>query len=231
MNCFECDKTIEIKKYRAFQYEGVGLGNVFLLNTEVEVCSGCGIETAVLRNPAKIHNAIGVAIALQESRLSGDDVRYLRRSAGYSVGDWAKRLNVVVGTYSKWENSHRRITPQADKLARINYINALKQKDPENVRVARYLDVVLNLNAESSEDFIIAVNAEKPETDAKYLPETSPLLVKPEISVVEARTLPVEPLANVIIMSGHLPAISAFESELNPNGEISNVRDAFALAA
>lgn len=231
MKCFECDETCEIKKYKAFNYTSVNLDNIVLMNIEVEVCAACKTETPLLRNVKKLHDAIGVAIALQKVHLSGADIRYLRRSAGFQVGEWITRLNVAEGTYSKWENGHRSITPQADRLARINYLNALKQKDPENVRLARYLDAVLNIKIAGRKDFVIAINAERPETEAKYLPEDSPLLAKPEVSVVEAKTLPPEPQANVVIICGHHARMSALDFGLSLDREKLNVSDNFTLAA
>lgn len=200
-------------------YNGVGLDNICLLNQEVEACSACGSETPILRGIGKLHNAIGVAVALQKVHLSGADIRFLRRSAGFSVGDWAKRLNVAEGTYSKWENGHRSITAQADKLARINYINVLKQKDPDNVWLAHYLNAVLDLQIERRTNFIIGIDAEKPEAEAKYLPDTSPLFAAPEMSVIEAQTLASEPLAKVIIVRGYSSAMPVvFDQELAPCG-------------
>lgn len=207
--CFECDETCEIKKYRAFTYTGVNLNNVVLLNLEVEVCKGCDTKTPLLRNVKKLHNAIGVAIALQKVHLSGADIRFLRRSAGFSIGEWAKRLEIAEGTYTKWENGYRPVTPQADKLARISFINALKQKDPENVRLAKHLDAVLTLHIERRKEFVVAIDAENPEAPAKYLPHDSTLFAEPTTSFVEARTLPFEPMVTVKIVRGHSSAMTA----------------------
>lgn len=230
MNCFECDKAVIIKEYRIFKYSNVGLDNLCLLNVEIEVCSTCRTETPLLRNVAKLHNAIGIALALQRVQLSGVDMRYLRRSSGFSVGDWAKRLNVAEGTYSKWENGHRSITAQADKLARINFLNAIKQKDTKNVHIGRYLETVLGMNAEPPREFVIAVDAKNPDAEARYLPHDTPLLIQPETSFVSAKTLPPEPLATVVILSGHSAVMSATKGVL-VSGETLNVSNAFALAA
>lgn len=219
MKCFECDETCEIKKLRAYKYTGVNLDNMVLLNIEVEICVACKTETPLLRNVKKLHNAIGVAIALQKVHLSGADIRYLRRSAGFKVGDWAKRLGVADAHYSRLENGDRPITAQVDILARVNFLNALKQKDPENVQLARHLETVLNLKIERRRDFVIAIDAEKPEIEAKYLPHNSPLFDAPGTSFVEAKTLPFEPLATVKIVCGHSLAMSAtFNQELAPCG-------------
>jgi len=212
MKCFECDKATTIKKYKAYNYRGVSLDNIVLLNVGVEVCDACDSETPLLKNIRKIHDAIGIAIALQRAVLSGASMRFLRRSAGYKVEEWAQLLNVAEGTYSKWENGHRAITALADKLTRINYINVLKQRDPENIRLARYLDKVLNLTIVKRREFVIAIDGDEPEKEAKYLPDDSPILAKSSKSLVEAKTLRIERLVPVRIV-GERPRSILFSSQ------------------
>ena len=192
MKCFECDKTVQVKKYRSYMYDGVGLDNICLLNLEVEVCGNCATETPMLRNIRRLHQGIGIAIALQPTQLSGKDVRFLRRAAGFSVGDWAKRLNVADATYSRWENSKKMISANPDRIARINYLNALKQKDPNNIHLAKYLDKLLEMKVEVRHGQIIAINAEAPETEAKYLPSDDVLFASPDTSIVKAKTIKAE---------------------------------------
>lgn len=215
MKCFECDKTTQIKKLRALNYTGVNLNNIVLLNIQVEWCADCQIETPLLQNVKKLHNAIGVAIALQKVHLSNEDLRYLRRSAGFSVGDWAKQIGVVEAHYSRLESGDRSITAQVDKLARIIFLSALKHKDIENVHLAKHLETVLNLNVERHNDFVIAIDAENLEQEAKYLPYDSPLLLKPVTSFVEANTMPFEPLTEARIVCGHSITMSAINQELS----------------
>jgi len=221
MKCFECDKTVEIKKYKAFKYTGVSLDNIVLLNVEVEVCASCQIETPLLRNVKKLHDAIGVAIALQKVHLSWADLRYLRRSAGFKSGEWAKRIGVVEGHYSRLESGERPITAQIDKLARIMFLNALKQRNPEDIKLACHLETVLNIDIERRKDFVIAIDAGAPEKEAKYLPYSSPLLVEPPAIKIEAKTEVVKPLTvgmltdrTSVIMSERL-LDAAFNGELS----------------
>ena len=201
MKCFECDKTVRVKKYRSYMYDGVGLDNICLLNLEVEYCANCETETPMLRNIGRLHRAIGIAIALQPTRLSGKDVRFLRRAAGFSVGDWAKRLGVADATYSRWENSKQMISANPDKIARINYLNALGHKDPDNVQVAKHLDRLLEMKVEERRGQIIAINAEDPESDARYLPSDDALFAKPDTSIVTARTVKAESDVSGVLVS------------------------------
>ncbi|MCW5962234.1 MAG: helix-turn-helix transcriptional regulator [Pyrinomonadaceae bacterium] len=179
------------------------MDNIVLANVEVEVCRGCKTETPLLRNLKKLHNAIGVAIALQNAKLSSADLRFLRRIAGLKVQEWSKRISVAGAHYARLESGDRKISAQVETLARVNFLNALKQQDPENVQLARHLETVLNLTPASETDFVIVINAENPEAPAKYLPDDSAILKEPSASYVEAKTLPFEPLANVRIVPRH----------------------------
>ena len=221
MNCFECHHPTEIKKYKVYHYEGINLDDVHLFNVEVITCAGCKSESLILPRAAKLHQAIGVAVAQQPARLSGADAKFLRRNAGFALKDWANRIGVAEATYSKLENSRTPISSQNDRLIRANYLNALEQKHGAAFDLAKYLDVALSVNTAKAKDFAIAVDAEKPEvSEARYLPYNSPLLAKPEITIVEAKTMRVEPLATVkIFYGGHSLAMPAvFNQELAPCG-------------
>ena len=190
MKCFECDKTVQIKKYRACMYSGVGLTNICLLNQRVEVCQGCKIETPMLRNVGKLHRAIGVAIALQPNALTGTELRYLRRSAGYKTSEMAARLGVVEETYSKWENDKRAITTTPDRLARISYLTGLESQHP--VEYSNHVATVMELEIVARSGFIIALNSEDLSKPAKYLPETHEMFDEPETAIVRGLFLKTE---------------------------------------
>lgn len=231
MRCLECNQAAEIKKFKAYRYDGVGVENLYILNAEVLFCSVCKEESLILQQVSKLHAAMGIAVARQPARLSGAEIRFLRRSAGFSLRDWSQRIGVAEATYSKWENAHRQITLQADRLARLNFLSALKQKDPENVRVADYLAVILSVNIEKRRDFAIAVDAERMEAEAKYLPLDSPLLATPEVSFVEAQTLRAELLATVEISGERSPGTLATAAIDTLIGDTRNAGNALALAA
>lgn len=231
MKCFECGHPIEIEKKRIVKYDGVSLDNVYLFNAEVEVCSNCNEETPILRNISKLHNAIGLAVAAQPSRLSGADIKLLRRIAGFSLLDWTKRLGVAETAYSKLENSKVPLTELKDRWIRVHFLDAIKQTDLENVHISNYLNIVLSANISQPKDFAVAIDVDNLEARARYLPLDSPLLIKPKMSVVEAKPLVNEPPATAQI-NGERPnwaLASTFNNHLI--GETKNVGDALALAA
>jgi transcriptional regulator with XRE-family HTH domain len=229
MKCFECDETTEIKKYKAYLYEGVSLADVHLFNVEVMRCASCKNETLILPQPAKIHIAIGLAVVLQPARLSGADIKFLRRNAGFTLTEWSKRIGIAEATYSRLENSHRAVTVQTDKLIRTNFLNAMKQKYPETFHIAKHLETVLSINIEKAKDFAIAVDAGNPEETAKYLSFNSPLLTEPATSYIEARTMRCDRLITAVLVCERINKTLPLSKE--PIGEILNVGYELAPAA
>jgi DNA-binding transcriptional regulator YiaG len=53
------------------------------------------------------------------ARLSGAEVRYLRKSLGWSGEDFAKHMGVDPSTVSKWENEKEPIGTSSDRLLRL----------------------------------------------------------------------------------------------------------------
>lgn len=226
MKCFECDKTVQIKKYRSYMYTGVGLANICLLNQRVEVCSTCNTETPILRNPGKLHRAIGVAIALQPTILTGSELRFLRRSAGYKTSEVAGRLSVAEETYSKWENEKRTITPNADRLARLSYLTALERRHP--VEYSSHVMTVVEMEVSEAPSFIIAINAEDLSRPAKYLPETHEMFEERDATIVQGLFLPLERTSlDTVTAVASIKGATALSS----SGESVNVCNQFAPTA
>lgn len=192
MKCFECDKTVQINKYRAFMYSGVGLDNICLLNQRVEVCSGCDTETPLLRQAGKLHRHIGVAIALQPRILSGPEMRFLRRSAGYKAIEMAHRLRVNEATYSKWENGKNALSSNADKIVRLSYLTALERLHPE---YSTHVATVVEMDVSNTSGYIIALNADDLDKPARYLPETHELFEEPDTTIVHGHFITFEKTA------------------------------------
>lgn len=188
MKCFECDKTVQVQKYRAWMYPRVGVSNVCLLNQRVEICTECSRETPIIRSIGKLHRAIGIAIALQPAELSGEDLRFLRRNAGLLVSQMATRLGVAEGTYSKWENNKRPLTHTQDKLARLTYLTMRESENP--VEYSKHIRNVIQMELPLRARQVIALDAENLDVPARYLPESDELFSLPEAVIVSGNSLP-----------------------------------------
>jgi DNA-binding transcriptional regulator YiaG len=57
-----------------------------------------------------------VVVTAWRSGFTGEEVRFLRKSLGWSGSDFAKHMGVAEETVSRWENDAAPIGPQADRL-------------------------------------------------------------------------------------------------------------------
>src|SRR4051794_34867288 len=120
MNCFYCNKEATIVKQSKVLYHSLTVDHVYLRNCEVEVCGHCGSQSPVIRYVKKVHSMIALGLALQPAKLDGNEVKFLRKAMRQQLSDWAGRVGIAVGTFSKWENG-RSPAVQVEKLARVDF--------------------------------------------------------------------------------------------------------------
>lgn len=114
--CREGELEIARKNHR---YTESGLSNVVLQDVEVRSCSLCGDQQLVLPRVTELHRAIALAVVRTNARLSGEEIRFLRKYMGFSGADFAARMGVDPSTVSRWENGHEPIGSLADRLLRL----------------------------------------------------------------------------------------------------------------
>ena len=118
MKCPECGAGMRTKREN-YRYHECGLKNVTLVGLEVTRCSRCGnFEVAIPRIEA-LHRLIARALIEKTTRFRGEEVRFLRKSLGWSGGGFARHMGVAEETVSRWENDATPIGPQADRLLRL----------------------------------------------------------------------------------------------------------------
>lgn len=98
-----------------------GLTNVFLVGIKVHRCSNakCGVELPEIPQIEKLHEVIAKTIVRKPGLLRGEELRFLRKWAGFP----AKEFAVLVGTtpehLSRFETGKRNnLGEPADRLAR-----------------------------------------------------------------------------------------------------------------
>jgi putative zinc finger/helix-turn-helix YgiT family protein len=95
------------------------LKNVVLSGIEVRRCTQCDNYDVSIPRMEQLHRLIALAIIEKESRLRGEEVRYLRSLLGWSGASLARHMGVADETVSRWENDATPIGPQADRLLRL----------------------------------------------------------------------------------------------------------------
>jgi DNA-binding transcriptional regulator YiaG len=67
----------------------------------------------------ELHRVLAFAIATHPSKLSGSEIRFLRKYLGWSGKDFATTIGVAAETVSRWENDKERIGLVPERLLRV----------------------------------------------------------------------------------------------------------------
>jgi putative zinc finger/helix-turn-helix YgiT family protein len=124
MTCIECGGKLRSKKEN-YRYLACGLPNVTLTGVEVRRCATCGDHEVVIPHIERLHEALAKAVVRHEARLSGSEVRFLRKYLGYSGVDFADLIGVSPETVSRWENKKETMGPSAERLLRMLVVHKL----------------------------------------------------------------------------------------------------------
>jgi putative transcriptional regulator len=115
--CMECgaEMTQSLKDHR---YLENGL-RVLLVDIPHYECTQCDYSEYEIAKPEQLNKVLRAAIAEKVERLTGPEVRFLRKSMGWSGNDLAEWMSVARETVSRWETSKREMTPTAERLLRL----------------------------------------------------------------------------------------------------------------
>jgi putative zinc finger/helix-turn-helix YgiT family protein len=86
----------------------------------VQRCSGCGEEMIGIPDMQGLARAAAMARAQSPERLSGKEVRFVRRALDMTQKAFADAMELSAEHVSRWENDHRGIGAASEKLVRHN---------------------------------------------------------------------------------------------------------------
>ncbi len=118
MKCVECGSPMKTRKEN-YRYEECGLKHVTLVGVDVARCPRCGNYEISIPHIEELHRLLAKVLIEKSSRFTGEEIRFLRKSLGWSGSDFAKHMGVAEETVSRWENDAAPIGPQADRLLRF----------------------------------------------------------------------------------------------------------------
>lgn len=114
--CSECghsmNSTRENVPYRS-------LPGVVLVNVEVFQCPSCGERQTAIPQIEALDRFLVSIIVKKRQRLSGNEIRFLRKFLGLSSVDLAERMGTQPETVSRWENGSQTMGTQTDRLLRL----------------------------------------------------------------------------------------------------------------
>ncbi len=119
MKCPRCGSDQMTLNRENFLYSSSGLSNIVLEDIEVRHCANCGDRQAVIPRIEELHKQIALHISTQKSRLSPEEIRFLRKYLGWSGADFSRKFDVAAETVSRWENGSQDIGPMAETLLRM----------------------------------------------------------------------------------------------------------------
>lgn len=135
MTCEECGQEIKVVR-RDHEYVESGLPGIVIRDMEFHVCP-CG-ESRVVPRMAQLHRIIAEQVATKRARLTGAEVRFLRKHLGWSGEDFARAMDVTASTVSRWENERESMSVMAERLLRLM---ALRDKPVESYPNERLAEV------------------------------------------------------------------------------------------
>ena len=128
MTCEVCNtKLVEriVTLDSPYHYTISGLSDVFLTGIIVRRCIHCATESPIIPRIAELHKVIAESLADKPGLLTSEEVRYLRKYAGFSSKRFAVLIKVSASHLSRFENgSYKRLGAPSDKLARAVAMSA-----------------------------------------------------------------------------------------------------------
>jgi len=98
----------------------IGLPNIVVKNVEVRRCPECGEQAIVYQRMEELVRTITRAVIEKSGRLTGAEIRFLRKSLGWSRLDFASHFGIAPETITRWESGQQAMGPIADRLLRVS---------------------------------------------------------------------------------------------------------------
>lgn len=222
MKCEICNGTTVMRKSQRYQYGESGLNNVYLDSIDLLVCESCGDESPIIPRILDLHAAIGRAIALQQSPLRGEDIRFLRKQLGMRARQWAALLKISVETLSRWENNEQKIGPQSDALYRLMYFRIREEREGRFLS-GDFVDQIAAVHPERGDVPILLADVTTFKT--MYFPSLEQLVSRYEGEIERVRQEIHESTALHLIPPGRLQGIREYADPKPNNIEPASIRE------
>lgn len=107
-----------------YHYNESGLPNVFLRSGYKTILIN-GEEAVSIENLEGLHTAIAQDIVRNSARLTGNEIRFLRKELNLTQNQFSKIIGVSDDTLRGWENARTEVGEPEDKLIRTFYIETV----------------------------------------------------------------------------------------------------------
>ena len=116
MECMQCAFPMETKS-ETHLYDRGGI-RATLVNVPVHRCAACGDFEVEIPLIVQLNQALANTLIRKPTRLTGAEIRFLRKALGWSGVDFARHMGVDAATVSRWE-AGQRMGASAERLLRL----------------------------------------------------------------------------------------------------------------
>ena len=142
IQCSNCGKNANVVR-GSYCFIESGLSWVTLHGIELIQCEHCGNEDPIIPRVNDLMRVLAVALIAKPYRLTGEEIRFLRKYMRKTAAEVAQLLHVDKSTISKWENDEDPIGEQSDRLFRVITValgEGLKEKIEQVIAMFPHID-------------------------------------------------------------------------------------------
>lgn len=161
IKCRECGEEAQPIEGK-YHWKEVGLDNVYLEGEGVKQweCAN-GHKTVQIQAVGSLLAVLAGTVAKKPDRLTGKEVRFLRKSIKMQANKMASLLGMRPESYSKVENGHEEVGSRVDRMVRLIH------RDPEDVEA---ILIALTDEQKETEDELVVTTADAGKAVATYSP-------------------------------------------------------------
>ena len=123
MVCESCGAKMQLVRStneKPYRYLVSGVKDLFLVGILVASCPTCKEESPIIPKMAELHRVITISLMQKKESLRGDEIKFLRKNAGFAAQDFAALLGITPSHLSRIENGKtKQLGSSADRLARL----------------------------------------------------------------------------------------------------------------
>ena len=129
--CTKCGSPkVERVILEEYKYEGLGIPVMLHRAVIRTTCKACEAYSFTIPKLGELSAAAAIWTVLDQSKLTGQKIKFLRKAMGLRANQLAQRLGWSAETISRIERGHIEISGPLDLTLRLLVIDALKAKAP-----------------------------------------------------------------------------------------------------
>lgn len=127
MNCLRCGGQLGEPEAMTVPFRA--LPGVQITGIMGQRCLSCGDIEYEIPRVEELIQVLREVLVLKKERLTGAEVRFLRKALGWSAKDLAARMGVASATVSRWESDSQSMNETADRLLRMFVLHMKPMQD------------------------------------------------------------------------------------------------------